>query len=106
MLYKRQDTWHMDVTINGLRYRESLKTSDKREAATLENRRIAEIQQGQGASKSGRQFARMPFNEAAQEYIDTRKPHVSPRTHQLDTERMKPLKKYFEKPPLRIRALE
>jgi integrase len=94
----------MDVTINGLRYRESLKTSDKREAATLEKKRIAEIEQGKGSSKSGRQFARLPFEQAATEYIEGRNLHISTRTHQLDRERMKPLLKFFEKPLLRIRV--
>jgi hypothetical protein len=53
----------MDVVISGVRYREALKTTDRREAATLEKKRVGEIQQGKGVSKSGREFARKPFTQ-------------------------------------------
>ena len=75
MIYKRKMHWHMDVTINGARYREALNTTDKREAKELEKNRIAEIKHGKGASKTGRAFARKPFNEAADVYLDERQPH-------------------------------
>src|SRR5439155_23228937 len=32
MIYKRGGHWHMDVTVHGVRYREALDTTDKREA--------------------------------------------------------------------------
>ena len=48
MLYKRANTWHMDVTVNGVRYRQSLKTSDKRKASALEKSRIAAIETATG----------------------------------------------------------
>jgi hypothetical protein len=35
MIYKRKMHWHMDVAINGVRYREALNTTDKREAKNL-----------------------------------------------------------------------
>lgn len=44
MIYKRQKHWHMDVTINGVRYREGLDTTDRREALRLEKKRVWEIQ--------------------------------------------------------------
>ena len=56
-IYKRGKLWHMDVMINGVRYREPLETTDRREASSLEKKRIAEIQAGKGASKTGREFA-------------------------------------------------
>ena len=43
MVYKRGHHWHMDVSINGVRYREALHTTDQREARTLVKSRIAEI---------------------------------------------------------------
>jgi hypothetical protein len=67
-------------------------------------RNASEIQQGKGASKSGRSFARLPFEQAAAVYVEARKLHVSARTHQLDRERLKPLLKFFSKPLLRIRT--
>src|SRR5579885_2933953 len=63
MIYKRIGHWHLDVTIHGVRYREALNTTDKRQAKELEKNRIAEIKQGKNASKTGREFARKPFCE-------------------------------------------
>jgi len=52
MIYKRGQTWWLDVAIAGARYRESLGTSDHRAAKEKEKRRIADIQAGKGASTS------------------------------------------------------
>ena len=105
MIYKRKGHWHLDVTIQGVRYREALDTTDKRQAKELEKDRIAAIKQGKGASKTGREFARKPFSEAATIYLEERRPHVSERTGQFEMERLKPLCKHFgESPLLRFKA--
>jgi integrase len=105
MIYKRDEHWHLDVTVQGVRYREALNTTDKRQAKELEKTRVSEIKQGKGASKSGREFARKPFGEAVTVYLAERKPHVSERTTQFEKERLGPLAKYFgEKPLLRFKA--
>ena len=96
MIYKREKHWHMDVTVNGVRYREALDTTDKREALGLEKKRVGEIQQGKAVSKSGREFARKPFNEAADQFLEERKPHVADRTHQLEHNLLSPLRKFFQ----------
>ena len=77
MIYKRIGHWHLDVTIHGVRYRQALNTTDKRQAKELEKNRIAEIKQGKNASKTGREFARKPFYEAVKVYLEERGPHVS-----------------------------
>jgi integrase len=95
----------MDVMIQGERYREALNTTDKRQAKELEKDRVAAIKQGKGASKTGREFARMPFSAAADLFATERQPHVSERTRQLDRERLKPLRSHFGQTPLlRIKA--
>jgi integrase len=105
MIYKRKGHWHLDVTIQGVRYREALETTDKRAAKELEKDRVAAIKQGKGASKTGREFARKPFGEAARIYLEERKPHVSERTMQFEKERLRPLCKHFgESPLLRFKA--
>jgi integrase len=105
MIYKRIGHWHLDVTIHGVRYREALNTTDKRQAKELEKNRIAEIKQGKNASKTGREFARKPFHEAVKVYLEEREPHVSERSTQFETERLGPLVKHFgEKPLLRFKA--
>ena len=40
----------------------------------LEKKRIGEIQQGKGVSKSGREFAPKQFTEAADIFLEERKP--------------------------------
>ena len=47
-LWKRGKTWWADVTVHGVRYRESLKTTDRREARSLEKELISKIQEGKG----------------------------------------------------------
>ena len=68
-LFKRQDTWWCDFTMHGDRYRESLKTTDKREAIAKEKERIAEVQAGKNLAVH-RHFARWPFSQAADFYIE------------------------------------
>jgi integrase len=105
MIYKRSGYWHLDVTVQGVRYREALDTTDKRVAKELEKDRVAAIKQGKGASKTGREFARKAFAEAAKVYLVERKPHVSERTVQFEKERLGPLSKHFgDKPLLRFKA--
>lgn len=105
MIYKRSGYWHLDVTIQGVRYREALDTTDKREAKDLEKDRVTAIKQGKGASRTGREFARKAFGEAAKVYLVERKPHVSERTVQFEKERLGPLLKHFgDKPLLRFKA--
>src|SRR5258708_2493608 len=105
MIYKRNGHWHLDVTMHGLRYREALDTTDKRAAKELEKKRIAEITEGKGASKTSRAFARKSFSEAAGAYLEERKPHVAERTMQFEKERLGPLLRHFgEKPLLRFKA--
>jgi integrase len=105
MIYKRGKQYHMDVTVHGVRYREALGTTDRREAPNLEKKRIAEIQAGKGASKSGRQFARHPFVIAADQFLEERKPHVAERTYVLERNLLSPQRKFFgERPLLRFRA--
>ena len=105
MIYKRSGHWHLDVTVQGVRYREALDTTDKRQAKELEKDRVAAIKQGKGASKTGREFARKSFSDAARVYLEERKPHVAERTMQFEKERLKPLCKHFgETPLLRFKA--
>jgi integrase len=105
MIYKRDKLWHIDVTIQGVRYREALDTTDRREALRLEKKRVAEILAGKAASKRGREFGRMPFSEATKLFLEDRKGHVADRTIQFEKERLKPLSAFFgERSLMRIEA--
>ena len=99
-LWKRGKTWWSDVTVCGTRYRESLKTTDHREARTLEKELVAEIQAGKVAAPKGKAYARLPFDQVANQYLKKREKRVAERTIQFEKERLVPLEKYFGRKPL------
>lgn len=105
MIYKRGNHWHMDAMVNGVRYREALDTTDRRKALSLEKDRVSEIQQGKGASPSGKAFGRRPFSDVADAWLEERKGHIAERSIQFEKERLKPLREYFGRNTLaKIRA--
>jgi integrase len=93
-LYKRNDTWWTDFSVNGQRYRESLDTTDWREAQAKEKELISQASQGRLAT-GYQQFGRLAFSQAADLYVAERLPHLASRSIQTEKERLKPLKTYF-----------
>lgn len=93
-LYKRNDIWWTDFSVNGQRFRVSLDTGDWREAQAKEKELITQASQGKLAVGS-MQFGRLAFSAAADAYLDERLTHLAPRTIQTEKERQKPLKAYF-----------
>jgi hypothetical protein len=78
-LYKRKRTWWTDFCVNGQRFRQSLDTSDWREAQSKEKELIA--QAGQGKLAGGSQhFGRMAFTMAADQYIEEQSPRLAARS--------------------------
>jgi hypothetical protein len=98
---KRGEWYHLDATIDGLRYRQPLNTKDWRQAGTLAKDRIGEIKAGKVASPGGQAFSRLSFQEAATTYLAERKGKVADRTIQFETERLRPLKRHFGSKSLR-----
>ncbi len=79
-LYKRGKTWHMDAVVNGCRYRESLNTSDWREAQRLERERVTQLQKkAPDLKKRAAAFSSMDIATAVEAYIQDRQAQVSPR---------------------------
>ena len=95
MIYKRKKSWHLDVTVDGERYREALNTTDRREALAKEKDRIGEIKAGRVSAPAGRAFSRLGFIEASKIYQQEREGKVAERTTQFEAERLKPLQRYF-----------
>jgi integrase len=93
-IYKRGKTWWTDFGVNGQRYRESLDTSDWREAQAKEKNLISQASQGKLAS-GYQQFGRLAFSHAADLYATDRLHHLASRSIQTEKERLKPLKTYF-----------
>jgi integrase len=93
-LYKRDKTWWTDFSVNGQRFRESLDTTDWREAQALQKELIAQASVGK-LTPSGQQYGRLTFFEALDRYLADRLARVQPNTAKAERERATQLKKYF-----------
>jgi len=98
-LFKRGKIWWLDVSVNGQRIRESLDTTDKRDAKGLANKRITEAEQGK-RTQAGVSFARLGFGEAADRYIERRKLELSPPTLAKEKQSLVKLREFFQAQPI------
>jgi integrase len=71
-LYRRNGIYYSDFSVNGQRYRQTLQTTDRREASAKEKELIAQAAQGKLAP-SGQSFGRLAFGEAADRYLASRR---------------------------------
>jgi integrase len=92
-LTKRGRTWHTHFFVDGQRFRQSLETSDWREAQKKEKELIAQATQGK--LSTGTQFTKLTFAEAAQKNLAERMAHLAQRSAQTERERLKPLCSVF-----------
>lgn len=67
-LFRRNKTWWTDFSVNGQRYRQSLHTTDWREAQAEEKRRITLAETGR-LTVTSQKLARVAFSEAAERYM-------------------------------------
>ena len=93
-LYKRNKTWHTDFFVDGQRYRQSLHTSDWREAQKQEKKLISQAEQGNLAA-AGQKFSKLNITEAIERYLADRAAHVQPRSKRSESDHAKPLREYF-----------
>ncbi len=93
-IFRRNKTYWTDFSVNGHRYRQSLRTTDWREAQSRQMELIVEASQGNMAPSSQR-FARLAFSEAADRYLAERKAYLAPLSIRTEKERLRPLKLYF-----------
>jgi hypothetical protein len=98
-LFKRGKTWWTDFSVNGVRFRMSLDTTDWREALSREKEKIAAAQAGK-LSVAGQSFARLAFSEAVERHIADRLARIQPKTARTERERAAVLKKYFGATPV------
>jgi integrase len=89
-LVKRGKTWHTHFFVDGQRFRQSLETSDWREAQKKEKQLVAQASQGKLAPLS-HQFSKFTFKEAADKNLAERIAHLAPRSVQTERERLRPL---------------
>jgi integrase len=93
-LKKRGRIWHTHFFVDGQRFRQSLGTSDWREAQRKEKELIAQASQGKLAPVS-QQFSKLTFGEAAKKNLAERVVRLAPRSVQTERERLKPLCSVF-----------
>lgn len=97
--FKRGKTWWTDFTQDGVRYRESLRTTNWQEALRREKNRIAEVASGRSLA-SHRQFAKWPFDKAVEHYLESRKLHLAERSVAKERELLSNPRRYFGSLPL------
>jgi len=98
-LYKRNNTWHTHFFVDGQRYRQSLHTSDWREAQKQEKELISQAKQGKLAA-AGQKFSKLNVSEAVKSYLEERAAHVQPNSKRSESDHAKPLREYFGSLPI------
>ncbi len=89
-LKKRGNTWHTDFVVDGQRYRQSLETSDWREAQSFHKELIARAKAGKASAKK-HEIAKLSFRDAAERFLEDRLSHLAERSIQTERERVKPI---------------
>jgi integrase len=98
-IFKRSRTWWTDFTQDGIRYRESLRTTNWQEALRREKDRIAEVASGRSLA-SHRLLAKWPFDKAADHYIESRRLDLAERSVAKEKELLNHPKRHFGSLPL------
>jgi len=93
-LFKRNKTWWTDFSVNGVRYRLTLDTTDWRKAQNLEKDKIADATAGKLAPAS-QQFARLAFCEAADRYLENRRLELSEKSSEKEEYLLVAPRKFF-----------
>jgi integrase len=93
-LFKRNRTWWTDFSVNGVRYRQSLNTTDWRQAQSDEKKLIVDASMGKLAPAS-KKFARLAFIEAADRYLENRKLELSEQSLKKERQLLVGLRRFF-----------
>ena len=99
-LKKRGKTWHTHFFVDGQRFRQSLETSDWREAQAKEKALIAAAKAGK-LSASSEDFARLIFEDAAEKFLLGRLPELAESSQQKERQLLVKPKEYFRGKRLR-----
>src|SRR5260370_32957323 len=93
-LFKRNKTWWTDFSVNGVRYRLTLDTTDWRDAQRLEKSKLSDATTGKLAPAS-QQFARLAFSQAADRYLENRRLELSERSSEKEEYLLVAPRKFF-----------
>src|ERR1022692_4951259 len=95
-LVKRGKTWHTHFFVDGQRVRQSLETSDWREAQAKEKELIAQATQGNVAA-SHQGFAKLPFAQAATSYFNGRKLELGESSQKKERQLLVKPREFFQR---------
>src|ERR1019366_4407091 len=96
-LVKRGKTWHTHFFVDGQRFRQSLDTSDWREAQAREKELITQASRGKLAPVS-QQFGRLAFGEAANRFLEGRRLDLSQSSQKKERQLLVQPRRFFGAP--------
>jgi integrase len=99
-LQKRGKTWHCHFVVSGQRFRQSLGTTDWREAQAKEKELVAQASEGK-LSHTSTSLARQPFGVAADDYVAARHLELAPASRAKEKQLLVQLRAYFKDAPLK-----
>jgi integrase len=99
-LTKRGKTWHTHFVVNGQRFRQSLATTDWREAQAKEKELISQASEGK-LTHTTTSLARQPFGQAADDYVAARHLELAPASRAKEKQLLVQLRAYFKDKPLK-----
>jgi len=97
---KRGKVWHCHFVVNGQRFRQSLGTTDWREAQAKEKQLIAQASEGK-LSHTTTSLARQTFGLAADDYMAARHLELAPASRAKEKQLLVQLRAYFKDKPLK-----
>jgi integrase len=99
-LVKRGKTWHCHFVVNGQRFRQSLGTTDWREAQAKEKELIGQATEGK-LTQTSTTLARQPLTQAADDYVTARKLELAEASQAKEKQLLVQLRAYFKQAPLK-----
>jgi len=96
-LFKRLNRYWAHFFVDGIRYRKPLKTTDRRKAIQAERALIDAARRG---ALNQREQGPRKLSQAIERYLAAKKLRCSPRTAELEGERLSLVKKHFGDCPL------
>jgi hypothetical protein len=99
-LKKRGKVWHCHFVVLGQRFRQSLETTDWREAQAKEKELIGQASEGK-LHQAPAALRKQPFGLAADDYVNSRKLELAPASQAKEKQLLVQFRAYFKQVPLK-----
>jgi len=100
VIFKRGKWYWIDSTVEGVRYRQPLKTTNWQKAKQEEKKVVQQALAGT-LSRKTEGFARLGFSDAVDQFLIERKPEIAPASYKKEKQLFAKPKLYFGAKPLR-----